>query len=45
MEARKTWQRLSVEERDNIFVIPLQELSESAASLTSSKSRQSAVLS
>jgi len=45
MEAKKTWRALSVEERDNVFVVPLQDLFESAASLASSKNRQSAVLS
>ncbi|KAL0044484.1 hypothetical protein WJX82_009115 [Trebouxia sp. C0006] len=34
-EAKKTWQRLSETERDNVFILPLQELFESAALLAS----------
>ncbi len=34
-EAKKTWQRLSETERDKVFILPLQELFESAALLAS----------
>ena len=34
VEAKKTWQRLSETERDEMFIFPLEELFELAASLT-----------
>jgi hypothetical protein len=34
VEAKQTWQRLSVKERDKVFILPLEELFEFAASLT-----------
>ncbi|DBA74631.1 TPA: hypothetical protein ACH3X2_009414 [Trebouxia sp. C0005] len=36
MEAKRTWRRLSKEERDNVFVVPLWELFEDSVSLPSS---------
>ena len=44
MEAKQTWQRLSETERDKVFTLPLKELFESAASLTSGTRRQSMML-
>jgi len=44
VEAKQTWQRLSETERDKVFTLPLKELFESAASLTSGTRRQSMML-
>ena len=45
VEAKKTWQRLSETERDEVFTLPFEELFESAASLNSGTQRQSMMLS